>query len=776
MLAKSDSFRVTGCYNGSAFPYFNFSFLPPLASDFTVIYQLPTENCDLFFYRFELAADYSYDCQGILTYVNYKTEPFYASFTSGGEYVSFYDWDTWENLGDNISGLITESSNIIIGFDEPYLGTGDTYIVRQCKWGDIIKTDSSRLISALAAQVVVESWEDDIVISGGILEVDIQAKNSTGECDGFFSPPDATYNIEIISGNQYGNLINPVNNEKDQSITGLEQIDGFSYFYYTADGISADDTVEAVIRISTSDLNIPYTDFTVYIKPSPIYVYTVPEVLGADDTADVVIKHRLEDGTLEDFPTEQTFELAVLDGCVNGNFMVGDSINVYFADALQPIKFVTADSLDSEVGEVLIRVGTDLSGYSGYNQPIGGESTEKEEQRSEYENIQIGTKGKTLKVRREGFEKMIAERKAEAEAETKEGNTPPIEAPIVTQCALDEPSYYFNSYLNVFTGKSEVIIIRDIPPPYINNVYITEEPAMPEVIVKAKLNNYNKGQVKFRWAYWVTSDFPRRNRRKGGNYYNLCHRISQSVFLGYSYANNQDTTKWTVPFLKDSGYYYFKAIWYKGSTADHPAYGCDNFYREYEGGNEVFTGGEVSVKVIAYDSEDREIDSDSIWVGKLLGQNEDDIQVIYDYANENEIIAIIIHESRTEQFETTNNLYPMYEAGWPKYGYPNGYGLMQIDNTPAAVEEKLWNWKSNIDGGKNRFTTAKSEVQDYIDNNNATKVDSVFYMNAYQNYNSGIRRYWDWNKRKEIWKESEYKGDNPEYGRNVYNILKQLNQ
>jgi hypothetical protein len=299
---------------------------------------------------------------------------------------------------------------------------------------------------------------------------------------------------------------------------------------------------------------------------------------------------------------------------------------------------------------------------------------------------------------------------------------------------------------------------------------------MPEVLVKAKLNNYNKGLVKFRWAYWVTSNFPRRNKDSEGNYYNLCHRISQSVFLGYSYTYNQDTTRWTVPFVRDSGYYYFKAIWYKGSTDDHPAYGCNNFYREYEGGNEVFTGGEVSVKVIAYDSEGREIDSDSIWVGKLLGQNENDVQVIYDYATENEIIAIIQHESRTEQFETTNNFYPMYEAGWPKYGYPNGYGLMQIDNTPSAVEEKLWNWKSNIDGGKSRFTTAKSEVQEYIDENNATYVDSIFYMNAYQNYNSGIRRYWDWDKRKEIWKESENKGNNPEYGRNVYNLLKQLNQ
>jgi len=502
---------------------------------------------------------------------------------------------------------------------------------------------------------------------------------------------------------------------------------------------------------------------------SGIYVYTEPEVVGAADTANIIIKKRNPDGTLEDFPPEQTFELGVLDGCVNGNFMVNDSINVYFADALQPIKFVTADIIDSTYDKVLIRVGTDLGGFM---RPVGNIIGEEEKILTE--------KRRGLDTLRAGFEKMMAEKKAEAEAKKKENNEPPIEAPIVEACYPFGPNREF--FWQGFThlgDKPELTIIRDKPLPYKNYVYITEEPAMPEVIVKAKLNNYHKGQVKFRWAYWVTSNFPRRNKDSEGNYYDLCHRISQSVFLGYSYADNQDTTTWTVPFIKDSGYFYYKAIWHKippSSSPQHPAYGCDNFTREYEGGDEVFTGGEVSLKVTAYDSEGREIDSDSIWVGKLLGLNEDNINVIYNYANENEIIAIIKHESRTEQFETTSNRYPMYEIGWPKYGYPNGYGLMQIDNSPAAVEEKLWNWKSNIDGGRSRFGTSKVESQRYIDDNNATYVDSVFYMNAYQNYNSGIRRYWNWNKRKGIWEESNNKGNNPEYGKIVYYILKELNQ
>ena len=47
-------------------------------------------------------------------------------------------------------------------------------------------------------------------------------------------------------------------------------------------------------------------------------------------------------------------------------------------------------------------------------------------------------------------------------------------------------------------------------------------------------------------------------------------------------------------------------------------------------------------------------------------------------------------------------------------------------------------------------------------------------MNAYQNYNSGTHRYWDWDRKKAKWEESDDKGKNPSYGKKVYAILKQL--
>jgi len=260
-------------------------------------------------------------------------------------------------------------------------------------------------------------------------------------------PLETRVNFEIIKGFEYGNLFNYLTGEKSKIFTNLEYYSGqYLCIDYIADGISVDQSDSVVIRVSTTDPEIIPKEITLYIKPPPIYVYTVPEVLGADEEADVIIKKRNPDGTLEDFPSNQTFELAVLDGCVNGNFMVGGVIDVYFEAAQQPIKFVTADSIDPEYDKVLIRVGTDLGGYY---RPIGNITAEEEQKPEEFESKQIGSRGKTQKERREKFDKLIAERKAEAKAEAKEGGNEPL-APVVPLCAPDDVQYGITySYSNV---------------------------------------------------------------------------------------------------------------------------------------------------------------------------------------------------------------------------------------------------------------------------------------------------------------------------------------
>ncbi len=92
------------------------------------------------------------------------------------------------------------------------------------------------------------------------------------------------------------------------------------------------------------------------IKWDSLFVEVNPTELFPGDTADINIKKRLPDGTLTDFDTTQTFEAAMLEGCTLGNILVDDSIDVYFYDINQPIKFV-ADTTADSTGLVLLRIG-----------------------------------------------------------------------------------------------------------------------------------------------------------------------------------------------------------------------------------------------------------------------------------------------------------------------------------------------------------------------------------------------------------------------------------
>jgi len=64
----------------------------------------------------------------------------------------------------------------------------------------------------------------------------------------------------------------------------------------------------------------------------------------------------LPGGILEDYPPEQTFEVGMLEGCMLGNLLVDDSLDTYFYDVSQPIKFI-ADTTGDSSGVVLLSIG-----------------------------------------------------------------------------------------------------------------------------------------------------------------------------------------------------------------------------------------------------------------------------------------------------------------------------------------------------------------------------------------------------------------------------------
>jgi len=97
---------------------------------------------------------------------------------------------------------------------------------------------------------------------------------------------------------------------------------------------------------------------TFIIKPDSFVVYIDPEECYPGDTVQVVIKKRNADGTLADFPPEQTYEIAKLEGCMLGNILANDTSGSYFLDVTQPIYFAAADTLVGDTtGTVMLQVG-----------------------------------------------------------------------------------------------------------------------------------------------------------------------------------------------------------------------------------------------------------------------------------------------------------------------------------------------------------------------------------------------------------------------------------
>jgi hypothetical protein len=97
-------------------------------------------------------------------------------------------------------------------------------------------------------------------------------------------------------------------------------------------------------------------------------------------------------------------------------------------------------------------------------------------------------------------------------------------------------------------------------------------------------------------------------------------------------------------------------------------------------------------------------------------------------------------ESRFAQFDASN---------FPKVGTPQGFGIMQLDNSPPATSQQIWVWMQNVDAGKSKFASGAGTIsQHYANliaaNPNLPTLDAPSLKVAtYQYYNTGNKGfYW----------------------------------
>ncbi len=477
-----------------------------------------------------------------------------------------------------------------------------------------------------------------------------------------------------------------------------------------------------------------YASAELIIKPDSFVVTLNPPEVYPGDTVQVKIQKRNADGTLSDFPQEQTFEIAKLDGCMLGNILAEGDSGAYFYDVTQPIYFAAADSLVGDTtGTVLLRVGV------------------VENQRSSPEHIE----------------------------------------------GLYESNTCFTGNFNSSVRKDITFEVKEpleiIYPTLVTIERITDVPEMPTVVCKARLKKYYPGTIKYEWKYIVRKFYARRTLQKNP----VCERISKSEFHGISYSSyGGEVTEWTVPFIKDSGYFYFKSLQPAKNIYDplNHIYGCNGDTNAwYDINDEIFTGGEVLITLIAKSYQTGEVLArlDTVKLGKILGDDPGKPQII-SYTNDNVIRAIQEFESRFNQFEfDANKSWPYNETGWPLYGELNEYGIMQLDSDPAATERQLWNWKANIDGGKYKFYVLikEGDTDRFLNKYPQNVTEEMRLKCAYQKYNfyggnfEKKERYyyrWDgknWVENKRMPLERRKVGNQwikKEYGTWVYEIYSEL--
>ncbi|MFO7445065.1 MAG: hypothetical protein R6W90_01805 [Ignavibacteriaceae bacterium] len=171
--------------------------------------------------------------------------------------------------------------------------------------------------------------------------------------------PDFSYNIRIIQGSEYGTLLNIYTGEKADQFNEIHPYDlSWLAFLFLADGEIPELAKQIKIHIGTSDASIPSSLLTLSVNPSiEAVVQFIPDTLAPGDTANILIKKRNEDLSLSNFPPEATFEIGMLDGCVNGTILTEAGTGSYFFDIPQPVKFIAADSIEGDSGTVKLKIG-----------------------------------------------------------------------------------------------------------------------------------------------------------------------------------------------------------------------------------------------------------------------------------------------------------------------------------------------------------------------------------------------------------------------------------
>ena len=186
--------------------------------------------------------------------------------------------------------------------------------------------------------------------------------------------------------------------------------------------------------------------------------------------------------------------------------------------------------------------------------------------------------------------------------------------------------------------EPELVVLK--PKPSSDDEEISPAPQMPELEAEAQLNNFDGGVVQFSWNFRV-----RWNGPDG--------RTFDDQFTGQTEAQNADISIWAV-----------------------------SWGERTRGGDDITLEVAASAGGNTYSAE---VNSPY----RILGENPTVAQVK---------AGLSLQEQVTVYLESSPKWRHFRDDGFPIFGAPHGYGLMQLDN-PPATDEQVWNWRANRAGG-----------------------------------------------------------------------------
>lgn len=135
------------------------------------------------------------------------------------------------------------------------------------------------------------------------------------------------------------------------------------------------------------------------------------------------------------------------------------------------------------------------------------------------------------------------------------------------------------------------------------------------------------------------------------------------------------------------------------------------------------------------------------YAGTTKGKNPTK-EIIRDQISNIEFQVTAYRKSQFRQFGSEGN---------PLFGPPNGFGIMQIDNPPATIQQ-IWSWQANIVAGNALFEQKSRDAKSYpsrVRNQYPEATDFTekeLKLETYQRYNGGA--YWKWHDTSKKWQAS----------------------